>query len=45
MKGFTHTPPADWSVDNSTMGTGGVTARAGRAFAADAFSTQSQRDQ
>ncbi|MFA7761253.1 alkaline phosphatase family protein [Streptomyces sp. NRRL S-448] len=44
-KGFTHTPPAGWSVDNSTMGTGGVTEWAGWAFATDEFWSQSQRDQ
>ncbi|MFK0014547.1 alkaline phosphatase family protein [Streptomyces sp. NPDC091027] len=45
VKGFTHTPPAGWSVDNSKMGTGGVTEWAGWAFATDEFWTQSQRDQ
>ncbi|GGR97586.1 hypothetical protein Snoj_60470 [Streptomyces nojiriensis] len=45
VKGFTHTPPADWSVDNSKMGTGGVTEWAGWAFATDEFWSQSQRDQ
>ncbi|WP_030728676.1 alkaline phosphatase family protein [Streptomyces sp. NRRL S-237] len=45
VKGFTHTPPAGWSVDNSRMGTGGVTAWAGWAFATDEFWSQSQRDQ
>lgn len=44
-KGFTHTPPAGWSVDNSKMGTGGVTEWAGWAFATDEFWSQSQRDQ
>ncbi|MFE2142048.1 alkaline phosphatase family protein [Streptomyces sp. NPDC059456] len=44
-KGFTHTPPAGWSVDNSAMGTGGVTEWAGWAFATDEFWSQSQRDQ
>ncbi|MEV6953987.1 alkaline phosphatase family protein [Streptomyces sp. NPDC051183] len=44
-KGFTHTPPAGWSVDNSRMGTGGVTEWAGWAFATDEFWSQSQRDQ
>ncbi|MEV7542804.1 alkaline phosphatase family protein [Streptomyces sp. NPDC089915] len=44
-KGFTHTPPAGWSVDNSKMGTGGVTEWAGWAFATDEFWTQAQRDQ
>ncbi|MGW4686033.1 alkaline phosphatase family protein [Streptomyces sp. NPDC004244] len=45
VKGFTHTPPAGWSVDNSRMGAGGVTEWAGWAFATDEFWTQSQRDQ
>ncbi|WP_240803955.1 alkaline phosphatase family protein [Streptomyces sp. A0592] len=45
VKGFTHTPPPGWSVDNSKMGTGGVTEWAGWAFATDEFWTQSQRDQ
>ncbi|WP_223835767.1 alkaline phosphatase family protein [Streptomyces venezuelae] len=45
VKGFTHTPPAGWSVDNSKMGTGGVTEWAGWAFATDEFWSQSQRDQ
>ncbi len=44
-KGFTHTPPAGWSVDNSRMGTGGVTEWAGWAFATDEFWSQAQRDQ
>ncbi|MFJ7156612.1 alkaline phosphatase family protein [Streptomyces sp. NPDC101118] len=45
VKGFTHTPPAGWSVDNSRMGGGGVTEWAGWAFATDEFWTQAQRDQ
>ncbi|MFJ3924870.1 alkaline phosphatase family protein [Streptomyces sp. NPDC090022] len=45
VKGFTHTPPAGWSVDNSKMGTGGVTEWAGWAFATDEFWSQAQRDQ
>ncbi|MFD7917120.1 alkaline phosphatase family protein [Streptomyces sp. NPDC059752] len=45
VKGFTHAPPAGWSVDNSKMGTGGVTEWAGWAFATDEFWSQSQRDQ
>ncbi|OEJ32121.1 alkaline phosphatase family protein [Streptomyces subrutilus] len=44
-KGFTRTPPAGWSVDNSRMGTGGVTEWAGWAFATDEFWSQAQRDQ
>ncbi|MGW0898838.1 alkaline phosphatase family protein [Streptomyces goshikiensis] len=45
VKGFTHTPPAGWAVDNSAMGTGGVAEWAGWAFATDEFWSQSQRDQ
>ncbi|MDG4860325.1 alkaline phosphatase family protein [Streptomyces sp. T-3] len=45
VKGYTHTPPAGWSVDNSKMGTGGVSEWRGWAFATDEFWTQSQRDQ
>ncbi|MEU6864082.1 alkaline phosphatase family protein [Streptomyces sp. NPDC046876] len=45
VKGFTHTPPAGWSVDNSRMGAGGVAEWAGWAFATDEFWSQSQRDQ
>ncbi|MER5931295.1 alkaline phosphatase family protein [Streptomyces sp. NPDC002054] len=44
-KGFTRTPPAGWSVDNSKMGAGGVTEWAGWAFATDEFWSQAQRDQ
>ncbi|QES52351.1 nucleotide pyrophosphatase [Streptomyces venezuelae] len=44
-KGFTRTPPAGWSVDNSKMGAGGVTEWAGWSFATDEFWTQAQRDQ
>ncbi|MFD4246562.1 alkaline phosphatase family protein [Streptomyces sp. NPDC058525] len=45
VKGFTRTPPAGWSVDNSRMGTGGVGEWAGWAFATDEFWSQAQRDQ
>ncbi|WP_329445022.1 alkaline phosphatase family protein [Streptomyces sp. NBC_01426] len=45
VKGFTHTPPAGWAVDNAKMGAGGVTEWAGWAFATDEFWSQSQRDQ
>ncbi|WP_174250465.1 alkaline phosphatase family protein [Streptomyces globosus] len=44
-RGFTHTPPPGWSVDNSRMGSGGTTEWAGWAFATDEFWSQSQRDQ
>ncbi|MER7717346.1 alkaline phosphatase family protein [Streptomyces flaveolus] len=43
--GYTHTPPTGWSVDNSAMGTGGVTEWRGWSFTTDEFWTQSQRDQ
>ncbi len=43
--GFTHTPPAGWSVDNSAMGNGGVTEWRGWSFTTDEFWTQAQRDQ
>ncbi|MEV6978803.1 alkaline phosphatase family protein [Kitasatospora sp. NPDC093806] len=43
--GFTHTPPAGWSVDNSAMGTGGVTEWRGWSFTTDEFWTKTQRDQ
>ncbi|MYW66024.1 sulfatase-like hydrolase/transferase [Streptomyces sp. SID8379] len=43
--GFTHTPPSGWSVDNSAMGTGGVTEWRGWAFTTDEFWTRAERDQ
>lgn len=43
--GWTRTPPAGWSVDNSAMGTGGMTEWRGWSFTTDEFWTQSQRDQ
>ncbi|WP_327674985.1 alkaline phosphatase family protein [Kitasatospora sp. NBC_00458] len=43
--GFTHTPPSGWSVDNSAMGTGGVTEWRGWSFTTDEFWTKAQRDQ
>ncbi|MEV3858520.1 alkaline phosphatase family protein [Streptomyces sp. NPDC050095] len=43
--GFTHTPPAGWSVDNSAMGTGGVTEWRGWSFTTDEFWTKAERDQ
>ncbi|MFC7305331.1 alkaline phosphatase family protein [Streptomyces monticola] len=45
VKGHTHTPPAGWSVDNSKMGTGGITEWRGWSFATDDFWTRTQRDQ
>ncbi|MFJ2395097.1 alkaline phosphatase family protein [Streptomyces sp. NPDC087843] len=43
--GFTHTPPAGWSVDNAAMGTGGVTEWRGWSFTTDEFWTAAQVDQ
>ncbi|MEC4015177.1 alkaline phosphatase family protein [Streptomyces sp. H27-D2] len=43
--GFTRTPPAGWSVDNSRMGTGGVTEWRGWSFTTDEFWTKTERDQ
>lgn len=43
--GFTHTPPGGWSVDNSAMGTGGITEWRGWSFTTDEFWTKAQRDQ
>ncbi|MFD5559449.1 alkaline phosphatase family protein [Kitasatospora griseola] len=42
VKGFTHTPPAGWSIDNSRMPSGGVTEWRGWAFATDEFWTAAQ---
>ncbi|MFI5477120.1 alkaline phosphatase family protein [Streptomyces cacaoi] len=43
--GFTHSPPPGWSVDNSAMGTGGVTEWRGWSFTTDEFWTAAQTDQ
>ncbi|MEV8390841.1 MULTISPECIES: alkaline phosphatase family protein [unclassified Streptomyces] len=43
--GYTHTPPSGWSIDNSRMGTGGVTEWRGWSFTTDEFWTATQRDQ
>ncbi|WP_405685180.1 alkaline phosphatase family protein [Streptomyces sp. NBC_01387] len=43
--GFTHTPPPGWSIDNSAMGTGGVTEWRGWSFTTDEFWTAAERDQ
>ncbi|ATL28013.1 alkaline phosphatase family protein [Streptomyces formicae] len=43
--GFTHTPPSGWSVDNTRMGTGGVTEWRGWSFTTDEFWTKAERDQ
>jgi hypothetical protein len=40
LKGFTHTAPAGWSIDNSKMGTGGVTEWRGWSFTTDEFWTR-----
>ncbi|REK90953.1 nucleotide pyrophosphatase [Streptomyces inhibens] len=43
--GFTHTPPPGWSIDNSAMGTGGVTEWRGWSFTTDEFWTKAAPDQ
>lgn len=43
--GFTHTPPAGWTIDNSAMGTGGVTEWRGWTFTTDEFWTAAERGQ
>ncbi|MER7754474.1 alkaline phosphatase family protein [Kitasatospora sp. NPDC097643] len=45
VKGFTHTPPAGWSIDNSRMPSGGVSEWRGWAFATDEFWTATQLGQ
>ncbi|MFF2748512.1 alkaline phosphatase family protein [Kitasatospora sp. NPDC058048] len=45
VKGWTHTPPAGWSIDNSRMPTGGVTEWRGWTFATDEFWTAAQLGQ
>ncbi|MFI5645169.1 alkaline phosphatase family protein [Kitasatospora sp. NPDC051705] len=45
VKGWTHTPPAGWSIDNSRMPGGGVTEWRGWAFATDEFWTAAQLGQ
>lgn len=45
VRGFTHTPPDGWSVDNGRMGTGGVTEWRGWSFTTDEFWTKAARDQ
>ncbi|WP_431676842.1 alkaline phosphatase family protein [Kitasatospora sp. KL5] len=45
VKGWTHTPPAGWSIDNSAMPSGGVTEWRGWAFATDEFWTAAQLGQ
>ncbi|MFH8587092.1 alkaline phosphatase family protein [Streptomyces celluloflavus] len=43
--GFTHTPPAGWSVENTAMGGGGVTEWRGWSFTTDEFWTKTAPDQ
>jgi hypothetical protein len=43
--GWTKTMPSGWSVDNTGLGTGGVTEWAGWTLTDDDFWTQAQRDQ
>ncbi|WP_299527786.1 alkaline phosphatase family protein [uncultured Streptomyces sp.] len=43
--GFTHTPPAGWSVENTAMGTGGMTEWRGWSFTTDEFWTAAERGQ
>ncbi|WP_224279112.1 alkaline phosphatase family protein [Streptomyces sp. LS1784] len=45
VKGWTHTPPAGWSIDNSRMPGGGVTEWRGWTFATDEFWTAAQLGQ
>lgn len=45
IKGFTHSAPAGWSIDNRAMGTGGVTEWRGWSFTTDQFWTRAERDQ
>ncbi|MFE6050459.1 alkaline phosphatase family protein [Kitasatospora sp. NPDC056446] len=45
VKGWTHTPPAGWSIDNSRMPSGGVTEWRGWTFATDEFWTAAELGQ
>ncbi|MFJ3219943.1 alkaline phosphatase family protein [Kitasatospora sp. NPDC086801] len=45
VKGWTHTPPSGWSIDNSRMPSGGVTEWRGWAFATDEFWSATQLGQ
>ncbi|MGW2279451.1 alkaline phosphatase family protein [Streptomyces sp. NPDC001770] len=45
VTGFTHNPPNGWSIDNSAMGTGGVTEWRGWSFTTDEFWTAAERGQ
>ncbi|MFJ8741579.1 alkaline phosphatase family protein [Embleya sp. NPDC127516] len=42
VKGFTHTTPQGWSIDNSAMPTGGVTEWRGWSFTTDEFFTRAE---
>ncbi|MFI1379398.1 alkaline phosphatase family protein [Embleya sp. NPDC020886] len=42
IKGFTHTAPQGWSIDNSAMPAGGVTEWRGWSFATDEFFTRTE---
>ncbi|MGH3714220.1 MAG: alkaline phosphatase family protein [Micromonosporaceae bacterium] len=43
--GWTHATPSGWSIDNTGMGTGGVTEWRGWSMTTDDFWTKTQRDQ
>ncbi len=45
VKGFTHTPPAGWSLDNTALPSGGVEEWRGWSFTTDEFWSRAQRDQ
>lgn len=45
IRGFTHTTPSGWSIDNSAMPTGGVTEWRGWSFSTDEFWTAAQLGQ
>jgi hypothetical protein len=45
VKGWTHTTPAGWTIDNTAMGTGGVREWQGWSFATDDFWTRAAPDQ
>ncbi|MFD4535422.1 alkaline phosphatase family protein [Kitasatospora sp. NPDC058397] len=45
VRGWTHTPPTGWSIDNSRMPSGGVTEWRGWAFATDEFWSATQLGQ
>ncbi|MEV8632616.1 alkaline phosphatase family protein [Streptosporangium sp. NPDC051023] len=45
VKGFTHTAPSGWSVDNTGLPSGGVEEWRGWSFTTDEFWSRAQRDQ